>query len=133
MQKSEKKASFPFLSYKVHFRNINNQINKLYERALRLAYNNKSSSFQELLKRDKSLTIHERNIQVLSKEILKVENRIPPEIITKSFKLKDYSYDWTKNNCIKRRIIKPCKYDSENVSNVGSKLWDILPENILKS
>ena len=66
MQKSEKKASFPFLSYKVHFRNINNQINKLYERALRLAYNNKSSSFQELLKRDKSLTIHERNIHVLS-------------------------------------------------------------------
>ena len=104
MQKSGKKASFPFLSYKVHFRKINNQINKLYERALRLAYNNKSSSFQELLKRGMSLTLHERNIQVLSAEILKVENRIPPEIITKSFKLKDYSYDWTKNNCKERRV-----------------------------
>ena len=46
------------------------------------------------------------------------------------FKFKDHLYDLRKNNCIERRIIKSCKYGSETVSNLGSKLWDILPENI---
>ena len=54
-----------------HSRKINNKINKLHGRALRLAYNDKSSSFRELLERDKSVTIHERNIQVLLTEIFK--------------------------------------------------------------
>ena len=65
-----------------HSRRINNQINKLHERALRLVYNDKSSSFRELLERDHSVTIHERNIQVLLTEIFKVKSRAAPEIMT---------------------------------------------------
>ena len=48
------------------------------------------------------------------------------------FKLKDHSYDLRKNNCIKRGIIKSCIYGSETVLNLGTKLWDILPENLKK-
>ena len=114
-------------------RKINNQINKLHERALRLAYNDKSSSFRELLERDKSVTVHERNIQVLLTEMLKVKSRVVPKIMTEIFKFKDHSYDLRKNNCIDRRIIKSCKYGSETVLNLGAKLWDILPENIKKA
>ena len=47
----------------------------LYECALRLVYNDKSSSFCELLERHKSVTIHERIIQVLSIVIFKVKKR----------------------------------------------------------
>ena len=47
--------------------------------------------------------------------------------MTEIFKFKDYSYDLRKNNSIVRRIIKSCKYDSETVSNLGAKLWDIVP------
>ena len=50
------------LIWTCHGRKINNQINNLHERSFRLACNNKSSSFRELLERDKSVTIHERNI-----------------------------------------------------------------------
>ena len=46
----------------------------MHERALRLVYNDKSSSFRELLERDNSVTIHERNIQVLLTEIFKVKS-----------------------------------------------------------
>ena len=77
-------------------RRINNQINKLHERALRLVYNDKSSSFRELLERDNSVTIHERNIQVLLTEIFKVKSRAAPEIMTEIFKFKDHSYDLRK-------------------------------------
>ena len=58
-----------------HSRNTNNQINMFYECALRLVYNDKSSSFRELLERHKSVTIHERIIQVLSIVIFKVKKR----------------------------------------------------------
>ena len=45
-----------------HSRKINNPINKLHECSLRLAYNNKSSFFREFFEKNKSVTIHERNI-----------------------------------------------------------------------
>ena len=38
-----------------------------------------------------------------------------------------------KNTYIERRIIKSCKYGSETVSNLGAKLWNILPENVKKA
>ena len=59
------KFSYCPLIWMCDSRRINNQINKLHERALRLVYNDKSSSFRERLERDNSVTIHERSIQVL--------------------------------------------------------------------
>ena len=89
-----------------HSRKIITQINKLHEHALRFVYNDKSSSFRELLERDNSVTIHERNILVLLTEIFKVKSRAAPEIMTKIFKFKDHSHDLRKNHCLERRIIK---------------------------
>ena len=87
----------------------------------------------ELVERDNSLTVHERNIQVLLTEIFKVKSGAAPEIMTEIFKFKDHSSDLRKNNCLERRIIKSCKHGSETVSTLGAKLWDILPENIKKA
>ena len=87
-----------------HSRNINSQINKLYECALRLVYNDKSSSFRELLERDKSVTIHEIIIQVLLTVIFKVKSEFGSKIMTESLKFKDHSYDLRKNNCIENQI-----------------------------
>ena len=52
------------LIWMCHSRKINDQINKLHEHVLRLVCNDKSCSIWELLERDKSVTIHKRNIQV---------------------------------------------------------------------
>ena len=48
-----------------HSRGLNNKINRIHERALRIAYNDKSSSYGELLAKDRSVTIHHRNITAL--------------------------------------------------------------------
>ena len=42
---------------------LNNKINKIHERALRIAYKDYVSSFDILLERDKSVTIHTKNLQ----------------------------------------------------------------------
>ena len=105
----------------------------MHERALRLVYNDKSSSFRELLERDNSVTIHERNIQVLLTEIFKVKSGAAPQIMEEIFKFKDHSYRLRKNNSIERQIIKSRKYGSETVSNLEAKVWDIQLENIKKA
>ena len=82
--------SYCRLTWMCHSRNINNQMNKLYECALRLVYNDKNSSFWELLERDKSVTIHERVIEVLLTVIFKVKSGVGSKIMTESFKFKDH-------------------------------------------
>ena len=62
-----------------HNRGSSNKINYLYERALRTTYIDKSSSFQDMLKIDNSVSIHRRNIQDLATEMFKVKNNIAPE------------------------------------------------------
>ena len=55
-----------------HSRTLNNRINGLHKRGLSLVYDDFSSSFSELLEKDKSVTIHRRNLQTLAYEIFKV-------------------------------------------------------------
>ena len=81
-------------------RKINTQINMLHERRLGLVYNDKRSPFRELLERDDSVTIHERNIQILLTKIFKGKSETAPEIMTPIFKLKNNSYDLRTSNCL---------------------------------
>ena len=69
------------LVWMFHSRGLNNKINSLHERALRIAYGVRSSSFEDLLKKGNSVSIHHWNIQALATELFKVENNIAPEIM----------------------------------------------------
>ena len=66
-------------------RNLNNQINCLHERSLRIVYNDYESSFQELLELDNSVSIHHRNIRVLAIELFKVKNGLSNRIMSELF------------------------------------------------
>ena len=57
-----------------HSRKLNERINHIHERVLRIVYKDFNSSFQELLTKDNSLNIHHRNLQKLVTEIFKVKN-----------------------------------------------------------
>ena len=46
-------------------RTLKHSIDKLHERALRIAYWDYASNFEELLKRDGTLTMHQRNFRTL--------------------------------------------------------------------
>ena len=53
-------------------RRLNRRINHIHKRALRLVYDDYVSSFSDLLKKDKSVSVHHRNIQFLATEMFKV-------------------------------------------------------------
>ena len=59
------------LVWMCHNRTINNKINGLHERCLRIIYNDNKSSFPELLDKDKGVTIHVKNVRALAVEGVK--------------------------------------------------------------
>ena len=59
------------LTWMCHTRTVNNKINKLYERYLRIVFNNKKSSFKEIFETDETVLIHITNLQVPATEMFK--------------------------------------------------------------
>ena len=72
-----------------HSRMFNNKVNHIHERALRIVYNDFSTPFEELLAKDKSVTIHNQNLQQLAIEIFKVKVGVSPIIMREVFNFSD--------------------------------------------
>ena len=53
-----------------HSRGLNNRINKIHKRALRIVYRDNKSPFETLLEKDQAFTIHHKNIQKLGIEFI---------------------------------------------------------------
>ena len=89
-----------------HSRKLNNRINNIQERSLRIIYEDYTSTFEELLEKDKSVTIHIRNVQILAIELYKVVNNIAPEILKGVFPLKENNVYEFENPFKTRNVIK---------------------------
>ena len=76
-----------------HSRQLNNRIKKIHKRVLRLVYKDSKLIFNNLLGLNNSFTIHQRNIQILAREIFKVKNSLAPEIMTEVFEIKEPHYN----------------------------------------
>ena len=55
-------------------RQLNQTINKIQERALRITDKDIESTFSELLQKDRVVTIHTKNLQILMTEMYKTKN-----------------------------------------------------------
>ena len=73
-----------------HSRTLNNEINRLYERCLRITYNYKLWNFEELLHKDKSVSTHHNNKHALAIEMYKLVNGTSLEIMHESFQTKKH-------------------------------------------
>ena len=115
-----------------HSRTLNKRINGLHKRVLSLVYNDFSSSFSELLEKDKSVTICHRNLQTLTYEIFKVKNNMAPEIFTEIFLQKESNYSLRNSTALQGKSIKTVMYGSETISSLGPEIWNILPRELKK-
>ena len=116
------------LVWMFHSRTLNNRINRIHERALRIVYKDNVSSFEQLLYRDGSITIHERNIQALAIEIYKIINGLAPEIMKQVLPLKD-SNQYCSRFPFKTQNIRTVRYGSETIYSLGPKIWSAIPDN----
>ena len=115
------------LVWMFHSREMNNRINRIHERSLRIVYKNKQSTFQELLDRDKSVSVHHSNIRKLAIEIFKVKNNLSPEILSDVFEIVDSSYYLRKDTVFKKRNVRTVRYGTETISFLAPKIWEIVP------
>ena len=65
----------------------NNKINRLHDRTLIIVYSDYVLLFFELLEKDKSFSIHHKNIQTFAIEIYKFLRNLSPCIMDNIFKV----------------------------------------------
>ena len=119
------------LIWMLHSRTMNNKINRLHERSLRIVYSDQSSTFEELLERDKTFSIHHKNIQSLAIEIYKFVNGLSPEIMNSMFNLNENNQYSLRNVFeLYSRNPRTVKYGKETISYLAPKIWSIVPQTI---
>ena len=99
------------------------KIKRLHERCLRIIYNYKTSTFNELLEKENSVPIHYRNIQVLATEMFKVANGMSPVIMNEIFQPREESYYNLRytSNFVNRPI-----NGGKSASYLGPKIWELI-------
>ena len=112
------------LIWMFHSRQLNNRINEMHERALKLLYRVNKLTFNDLLELDNSVTIHQRKLQILAREKCKTENSLAPEIMTEVSEIKEPHYNLRS---------EATHYYIQYVRHLGPKIWNIVPQNIRKS
>ena len=109
-----------------HCRKLNNRIKCMHERALRLVYNDYYSSFQTLLIKDNSVSIHIRNIQALAIDLYKVAKGISTEIMGLVFPLRE-SIRYPTMNILQTRNVRTTAYGTSSLAYLGPRIWTTLP------
>ena len=95
-----------------------------------IVYDDKQSSFNELLEKYGLVSIHMRNIQILATEMYKLINNLSPPIMNRVFKLNsDSIYNLRQILQFSKFLVKSVYHGTESISHLGSKIWNILPDH----
>ena len=96
----------------LHSRQNNKRIKHLHERCLYLIHNDKLSSYEEVLEKDGSVSIHHKNTS--------------PEIVSDIFTQTTQNYNFRQNQDFRIRSVKSVYHGSEIISYLGPKIWEIV-------
>ena len=117
------------LIWMFHSRQINHKINKVPS-ALRIVYNDHFSLFEDLLFKDKSVTFHQRNLQILATEIYKILNGLSPDIMQDIFEIKSSYYNTLYAPAFSSRNIKTVRCGLQTISYMAPKIWNLVPKEM---
>ena len=111
-----------------HSKTINNRINKIHEKTLRLVCKDeKNLSLDNLLKKDKSVSIDQKNLQILARKIYKARNDLGPKIMKNIFHSEQKPYNRRNHSTLQRRRNRTEYFGTESISSLAPKIWEIIP------
>ena len=122
-----------------HSRALNTKINLLYYRALTFVHQDELSTFQELLTKDNSVSVHHRNIQFLAIELFKVISGNAPFLINEIFTRRDIPENSVVANLRSQTDFynyhnpQSVRLGPETLRALGPKIWNIIPPDIKNS
>ena len=105
-------------------------INRSQERSIRTVYNDASSTFQELLQRNRSVSIHHKNIQTLTTEVFKVVNNICPPIMKTFFDFRENIHNIRKFQEMRQQKARTVRYGVETALYRAPQLWSLVPAEL---
>ena len=106
------------------------KLEKVNERALRLALSDYTSSYDNLLIKAESTTIHIHSIRLLALEVYKTLHNLNPTFMKDYFLPKSTSYDLRRNDVLFVPKVKTTNYGIRSISFLGPKIWNSLPNEI---
>ena len=117
-----------------HSRGLNNKINNIHKRALRIMYQHKKSNLQDLLQKGRSVYIHMKNLQYLATVIYKVKNCLSPELTKDVFIFQENeNYNLRSGTDLMKRNIHTVHFGTETINNLGPKIFKLVPDKIKNS
>ena len=119
------------LAWMFHSRKLNNEINGLHERCLRIIYNDSSSTFERLLTKDNSISIHDRNLQVLAIETFKLYTEQGPDILQDVFHLSSQpEFNLRDKTHFATQPIRTVYYGDNSLRYLEPQFWELIPSDI---
>ena len=104
-------------------RTSNSRINRIHERAMRIAHYDFESTFEQLLIKNKTITSHKKNLQYLAIEIYKTFKGLNPPFVDEIFSINQCQYYLRKS---KFKTAEPYYkiYGFNTVSYRCSQIWN---------
>ena len=110
-------------------RATNSKLNRIHERALRLVCKDSESELADL--KNKYVTIHQHNLQLLVIEIFKTKNNLNPTFMKNILTKRDIQYNLRSENHLRLTKVNTTSYGIENIQFRGHHLWSSLPFVVL--
>ena len=107
--------------------------NHLHERAPQIVYKDYTSSFEDLLKRNNSVTIHHRNIQSLVIELFKDKQNLSNSLLSHILQTRSISYNLRSQADFIRNNASTSQYGLNSMRCFASKVWQMIPLEIKNS
>ena len=112
-------------------RSLNNKIDRLHERSLRIVYSDKTSDFSELLEKDGFVSIHCQNIQQLAIEIFKVAKGLCPEIVKELFQIRyNIPYNLIQRSQFHISPVRTVFSGTKSIKHLYPKIWELAPDKM---
>ena len=116
-----------------HDRKSYNKINKIHERALRIIDKDSTSNFEGLLSKIISVSVNQRNLQLLLIEIHEAINNLNPSFMAEVFGTNVVQYSLRGSTNLVLPKAGTNLFGIDTVRLVGQKLWQTLPKEIEES
>ena len=113
-------------------RYLNNTLNNIHKRALRLIYNDYELPFDIILEDNKQKSIHEKEIQLLNQaiEIYKFQAGLTPPIMSDLFVTRENIYNLRNFQELEYSLKRTVKFGTETISYRGPQIWNLIPERL---
>ena len=93
---------------------------------MRVVSKDYNAIFSELLSKDESVTVHQRNLQLLETEIFKKKIELNAEILEEIFTFKNVNYNLRNDISLKVGNLTTVYHGTEFSTNLGAKILNLL-------